>query len=177
MGRSSLINTTRRTFKETVAQRLSKRLLIILALVLGLLASLTIYQAFDASDTAVEGVEPRPYGAIEDLLDPEVFRAAYLEANGGLEGLDALKSIQLNGTIQSGDYSFEFFMLKSRPDKMLLTYNMDGQELSYGVNSEGAWQRVTLPDGSEQVISLEQEQVAQFQKTAQFWGPLVDWSG
>lgn len=174
--RKKLTNTKNRIrAREKWARKFRVFVYIVVAIVAALVARVIWLEVDDARGQG-SAEKVGPYGSLQDLLDPEVFRMAVLEANGGREYLDSLRSIRMNGRIQSGEHEFEFFILKRRPDQMLLTYKMPGQELSYGVSGETAWQRLLLPDGTEHQTQLDEEAARGFQQTANFFGPTLVWA-
>ena len=107
------------------------------------------------SDKAV-AAQTRPQAdtpGLKELTDLATFRAAYLAANGGREGINRLQSLQVTGTIESGGTTVPFRTIKKRPNKGIFTMSMPEYEINLVVNGDVVWQRVEQP-GMEPVDKL-----------------------
>lgn len=113
------------------------------------------------------------YGSLEELTRFSNFRLAYLRANGGEERLQRLQSVRSSGVFESGGQSLPFFSLKRRPDQSLTTLTFPSYELSYGVDGDVVWQRVT-PIGGESVYELKTGDEAEaLGQMGEFFDPIM----
>ena len=115
----------------------------------------------------------RPYGSLDDLLSKPRFQQAYLNANGGPEMLNKLQTIRVSGWMESQDQRQRFISVKKRPDKSLLTFELEDYDLSFGVNGQTVWQRVAVQGQATQVKLLEQHEAEAIIDSAQFFGPVM----
>jgi len=108
--------------------------------VCGLLGGLVYFFWPDAEEV---DYAPTGFGTMEELTRFSAFRLAYLSANGGEEQLEALQSVRASGVMESGGAEVPFFTIKRRPDKSLTTLEMPDYDLTFGVDGDVVWQRVT----------------------------------
>ena len=142
---------------------LSALALLCLALLVGLVFTLLKQDASTdapgdtdaAADTANQAAASSP----TDLSDVGNFRSAYLQANGGREAIDRLRSLLVTGTLESGGKTVPFRSIKRHPDQGIFTMSMPEYELSFVVNGDVIWQRVEQP-GMEPVDTLMSEKEA-----------------
>ena len=82
---------------------------------------------------------------VQDLTNLQFFRRAFINANGGEDKLEALKSIQTTGRFESGGQSVPFRTIKRRPDRSITTLKTEDYNLSFVVNAGVVWQRIEQP--------------------------------
>jgi len=110
---------------------------------------------------------------IEQLLDKEGFKEAYISANGGRQGLESLQTIHAKGVLLTNGEERSFSLLKKRPDKSLLTFDMGDYELTFGVHGEVVWQRVQAP-GADPAYALKKgDEAAALKTMGEFYDPLL----
>ena len=97
--------------------------------------------------------------SLTDLTKITYFRSAYLQANGGREAIDRLRSLLVTGTLESGGKTVPFRSIKRHPDQGIFTMSMPEYELSFVVDGDVVWQRVEQP-GMEPVDTLMSEKEA-----------------
>ena len=101
------------------------------------------------------------------------FCAAYIEANGGGQRLDALQGILSTGIFESGKRKIEFRTIKRRPDKSITTLKMKEYNLSFIVNGDHVWQRIEQ-QGIEPVDTLKEGPEADaMRELGHFFDPLM----
>lgn len=131
------------------------------------LAAISIYTVLSSrssESSEVQDDSPASSGpAIAELLDPETFRAEYIKANGGREYLKGLQSLRFRGSITSGEDHYGFSILKSRPDKMRLTYQRGTSELTYFFNGDEQQMRRSRPGAPDEVGEIPSETAADFE--------------
>lgn len=91
--------------------------------------------------------------SFDELLDPQALKEAYVRANGGWLRLEKLLTTSIRGQMERDGVSRPFFVLKSRPDRALMTFNYTEHELTFGVDGTDVWKRVTV-HGEEPQFSL-----------------------
>jgi len=109
-----------------------------------------------------------------ELTHVRAFKQAYVAANGGLRAIEMLQTIRATGKIESGGQVREFLFIKKRPDKAFMKIELEGFDLTYGVNGDTVWQRVR-GDGDEPVYEVKQgDEAAALKATGRFFDPLLD---
>lgn len=76
---------------------------------------------------------------IESLLNPERLRTAFLEASGGEDYLEELKSIKVSGRIEGSEDSRPFFLIKRNPGRSLLKTGTGDGMVAVGTEGKVAW--------------------------------------
>ena len=111
---------------------------------------------------------------MKELSDVAAFRAAYIEANGGEQKLEQLRSVLSSGLFESGGTTVEFRTIKRRPDQSITTLKMPDYDLSFIVDGDLVWQRVEQPE-LEPVDTLKTGREAEAMRDmGYFFDPLMD---
>jgi hypothetical protein len=138
----------------------------VLALLLFLVPSL-----FD-----LERGEPKvayPYGTPDQLTLPGELRSAYLAANGGRSSLLELQSMRSSGVLETGGERAPFTSIKKRPWQSRLNLRFHNYELSFAVDGDTVWQRLT-PRAQEPVVELKEGREAdQIRQLGAFFDPVM----
>lgn len=114
-----------------------------------------------------------PYGTPYQLTLPGELRQAYLAANGGEASLKDLQSLRSSGVLENGDQRISFTSIKKRPWQSLLNLRFHTHELSFVVDGDAVWQRVT-PRGRSPIVELKEGQEAiQIRRLGAFFDPLM----
>jgi len=134
-----------------------------------------IWFAADDEFVVEESVEAEQSGvAIEELLDPETFEEAFLEANGGREYLEGLRSMQSRGRIEGSDGIRSFFLVKRSPDKSLLKVFSEDSTVTVGTEGRIAWRAVEAGDAIRESEYLTGETRKSVVASSRFFDGLVD---
>lgn len=119
------------------------------------------------------GEEAYPYGTPYQLTLPGELRQAYLEANGGEASLKDLQSLRSSGVLENGSERISFTAIKKRPWQSLLNLRFHTHELSFVVDGDQVWQRVT-PRGRSSMVELKDGQEAiRIRRLGAFFDPLM----
>ncbi|MEX0324176.1 MAG: hypothetical protein AB3N63_18605 [Puniceicoccaceae bacterium] len=94
------------------------------------------------------------------------------DANGGQESIDDVTNVRLSGTVEGGANTYDFVLLKKRPDKIRMRFMFRGTAIESGFNGETGWRRQTRGDQSN-VVELEGEELAAMRLESDFDGPLI----
>lgn len=144
------------------------------AIVCGLLAGVvySVWSNTEVTDHKVESV-PAGFGSMEELTSLPKFRLAYLKANGGEESLAALQSVRASGVMESEGNTVPFFTMKRRPDMSLTTLKMPDYDLTFGVDGDVVWQRVTAEGQEPQYTLNSGEEAEALGETGAFFDPIM----
>lgn len=160
-------------FEESVEEKFFDRFkyLVVAGLGLGVIG-LVVLIVFtgESGDSGGDGAD-RP--RLESLKDPEVFREAYLEANGGEGFLRGIRSIRAKGTIEADGESLPFFLIKRAPDKSLFRVQTEAGEVSVGTDGDDVWRSISRNGRIEQVYFLEGPERWRTLRTSRFFGGLL----
>lgn len=156
----------------------------LLPLLLALSLTPAISQALKAQeallpDTAESGAEaetaefvmgaeiPRALTTAEAVLD------AYIEANSGRKGLEAVRSLRMRGRVEERGQNMSIALVKKRPNYKRLT--MEQGAVHFTVSSDGktGWKQ-TRANGQSKVEALSPEDLSNMVSDGDFDGPLVD---
>ncbi len=168
----SYTNTTPVALGPTRLQKILFGALCLLIVTLAISVCMALWGWFGDDSESTE-VKTEPYGSLDDLLDKSHFQQAYLIANGGSEMLNKMQTIRVSGWMEGEGARQRFVSVKKRPDKSLLTFEFEDYDLSFGVNGQNVWQRVTAPGQDPQVKLLEQKEAEAMIDSAQFFGPVM----
>lgn len=98
--------------------------------------------------------------------------AKVTEANGGQDTIDNVTNVRINGSIEGGTNSYDFVLLKKRPDKIRMRFMFRGMAVESGYDGKTGWRRQSKGERS-QVTELEGMDLAALQQESDFDGPLV----
>lgn len=92
-----------------------------------------------------------------EVIVPELLEA-YLNAIGGRDALNKVRSVRYEGTVRFATTENDFQMLLMLPDKgMLVTNPGESNNKKLMLNGDTAWQVVDRPDGTRKVLPLDEE--------------------
>jgi len=117
--------------------------------------------------------EPLSAEAIGELLNVDVFKAAYISANGGWKVLNGLESKKIKGRIEIDGKIQPFFMLKKKHGQALLSFEYPDHQLTFGVDGDDVWQRLTVDGQEPSYTRVEGTAADSFISTARFYDPLM----
>ncbi|MEX0325293.1 MAG: hypothetical protein AB3N33_04305 [Puniceicoccaceae bacterium] len=103
---------------------------------------------------------------LEDVL------AEISEANGGEEALKSVTSARFLGEVESPNDSYDFVLLKKRPDKLRMHLRFFQRSIERGFDGDHGWTRLTQR-GFDKVIPVDGDELEQMRLEADFDGPLV----
>ena len=121
--------------------------------------------AFLLNPPCLTGAELEDW-TLEDVL------AKISEANGGEEAIDSVTSARFLGEVEGGEESYDFVLLKKRPDKLRMHLRFYQRAIERGFDGVSGWTRVTVK-GYDKVMPIEGEDLEQMRLEADFDGPLV----
>lgn len=101
---------------------------------------------------------------------------ANLEAKGGVEALQNIKSMNVSGkmVMMGGQMELPMNITFARPGKMLMSMSMQGMEIKIGVTEEDAWMVMPMM-GTTDPQDVPAAQMEQINQQRDFEGPLVNW--
>lgn len=140
------------------------------------LIAITTYVVVDAVFLKEAGVEKEDVvfmPDLEELTDPRAFKKAFLQANGGLDYLGELQTLRIEGRMENGDAAFDFFVLKRRPDMMLMTYTLGRADFTIGSKGEDFWMRKSLPKQPDVVSDVPEDQKRGLAPSIPMFGPIL----
>lgn len=95
-----------------------------------------------------------------------------VEANGGLEGILGLNDLRMRGSIETADVTYDFLLLKKRPNKLRIHLMYKGRSVETGFDGIQAWQRIWV-GGKDEVRVLSKEEMLAANLETDFDGPLI----
>lgn len=125
--------------------------------------------------------DARPVGrpASAPALDPavELLIRAHLEAMGGLERLDAIRTLRMTGSFEIGGEDAAFIQERSRPDRVRFEFATPGEPPTVlASDGEVSWQLDSALAGDVDVLPAEQAD--RYGRQTAIDGPLVGaWRG
>lgn len=111
---------------------------------------------------------PRLLTTAEEVLQ------AYLDANGGKELVDNIRSVRLTGKITEDGATYDIVLVKKRPNLRKLIMLYQGSRITLAYDGQTAWREV-VGRGGRLLAILEGEEKRTFVEDSSFDGPLVDW--
>lgn len=153
--------------------RILKPLIAVSLIMLGL-AVYTILRS-NAGPDVQEEQEPQAdeYGSLSELVDPDRFRQAYLDANGGLERIQNLQTMRINGVLKQKDGELKVFILKRRPDMALITYRQRQAEVTQGHAEGHFWVRSSTPGNAPVVREMSEDERKSMRNSLDMFGPIL----
>jgi len=106
------------------------------------------------------------------LTDVDAVLAEILAANGGDEVIDSARSLRIHGSINSDDNSYDFMLLKKRPNRMKIAMMYKGRSIETGFDGNILWRRTTIGD-RELVEKIGEGPGALEGMDVDFDGPLI----
>lgn len=104
---------------------------------------------------------------LQDVLD------AVVDANGGKESLESVTNGRFSGRIESAEESYEFLLLKRRPNLMRSRMMNPIRAIETGFDGTTAWRRLEYR-GYDQVTEVKEPEVLRnIRLEADFDGPLI----
>jgi hypothetical protein len=94
------------------------------------------------------------------------------ESNGGEKALDEIKTVRIKGSVVSPDTSYDFVMLKKRPNKLRIQLMYKGASAETGYNGEYAWRRERKGNQSR-MKRLTEDEFQEARLDVDFDGPLI----
>ena len=140
------------------------------------LASVTVYSVINnkvISPNTAPTVVLLPYGTIQELSDRKTFMAAYLSVNCKSDLFRSTQTIRAVGTIESGDDSSSFTLIKKRPDKMRFTIKRGSQGIIFGVSADTVWQCIRTPQQEDQFARIDGEEAAAWVARTRFFDRII----
>jgi hypothetical protein len=119
----------------------------------------------------VSGLPALPAAGLEDWTIEEVLRKVE-EANGGQEAIQSITNVRIRGSISGPLASYDFVLLKKRPNKFLLNLMYKGRSIETGYNGEKGWRRINKGE-SVTIEELEGPDLDGMLTEADFDGPLI----
>jgi outer membrane lipoprotein-sorting protein len=111
------------------------------------------------------------WSAIEDMSLEDVLLKVE-EANGGAEALAAVTNARFRGEVQGADSTYEFVLLKKRPDKMRIHLITPLSTTESCYNGETGWRRFNRA-GYDKVVQLEGKALTRLRLESDFDGAVV----
>ncbi len=120
-----------------------------------------------------ENEKEYPYGTLSELSNPEQFKLAYLRANGGRQMLKVLQSVKLTGRVETEEANYRFASVKMRPDRMLLSFQFDTHDITYGINGDVVWRRIRADGVEPKIEQLGGDEAEAMLGMGRFFGPVL----
>jgi hypothetical protein len=103
---------------------------------------------------------------LEDVL------AKVEQTNGGIDAIESTTNLRVRGQVITDGISYEFLLLKKRPDKVRIHLMHQGRSIETGFDGETAWRRVWA-NGRDKVHKLSDAELANANLDIDFDGPLI----
>lgn len=117
---------------------------------------------------AAQGQGPVFHTRVEDVLKD------YLKANGGIDNVKSIVSIQLTGEIQeTGGDRYEIVLVKRRPNLKRLTLRYQGMIITFGYDGQETW-RTLHKNKEDKWLPMSANEVSNFLEDIDFDGPLLN---
>jgi hypothetical protein len=100
--------------------------------------------------------------------------ASNLEARGGREAMDAVKSMKLTGKMAGGPMEFPVTMLRSRPNSFRVEFTFQGMTGMQVFSGDTGWKLIPF-GGQTDAEPMSEDEVKDASDQADFDGPLIDW--
>ncbi len=97
--------------------------------------------------------------------------AKNVEAKGGAKKWDAIKTIKITGTMNMGAMEFPFEMIQKRPNKLYMTFELQGMQGKQVFDGEKGWMVMPFM-GKTEPEPMADDQLKDFRKQADIDGPL-----
>ncbi len=94
------------------------------------------------------------------------------QANGGSDAIRAIADLRVLGTIETDGLTFDFVLLRKRPDRVRLHLFHRGRSIETGHDGTRAWRR-KWDGGSDEVRVLSKEEFSEAGLDLDFDGPLI----
>lgn len=162
----------RRTKSSAKANKARKRIAVAIVIFLAAISAYVVIRSLWLGDSNDSTVVSSSH-ARSKLMNPKHLKEAYLRANGGLEHIESLQTLRLNGRITTEEREFDLFMLKRRPDMILMTYKFGGGEVTLGGKNGEFWVRQSNPGQPDRVTDLPDEEAHILRRSVDIFGPLL----
>ncbi len=94
------------------------------------------------------------------------------DSNGGMEAINKMTNVRLSGSIEGESNSYDFMLLKKRPDKLRMRFMYRGVAIENGYDGAIGWRRESRGEQSR-VELLEGEDLVGLRLESDFDGPLI----
>ncbi|MEX0332649.1 MAG: hypothetical protein AB3N64_14635 [Puniceicoccaceae bacterium] len=108
---------------------------------------------------------------LEDWTLDDVL-AKVSEANGGDKALKSVISARFLGEVENPNDSYDFVLLKKRPDKLRMHLRFFQRSIERGFDGDHGWVRLTQ-HGRDKVFPVEGDELVKMRIESDFDGPLV----
>ena len=112
---------------------------------------------------------------VAQAMDADELIAKNLEASGGLEKIQAVKSVKLTGKFLAQGMEFPFTMIQKRPNKMRIEADIMGATMVQCYSGEKGW-AINPMTGSSDPQPMSGIEEKSFKLQADMDGPLVDYA-
>lgn len=120
----------------------------------------------------VTGINAAPGKPIEKWNIDDVL-GAVADANGGMESIESVTNARFMGRVEGSDSSYEFVIMKRRPNRIRSRLIMEEEVFETGYDGEVVWRRYEK-DAFNRVERVEDpEFVSNMRIEADFDGPLI----
>lgn len=115
---------------------------------------------------SVVAAQTAPLKTIDEVL------AAFLEVNGGEEGIAEVRSIRALGSVTINGKTQALTLLRKRPDLKRISVRMEDFTIHRGFNGEVSWRLIEADDGRKQLTLMEGEEKDSFELDQSILGRL-----
>ena len=112
---------------------------------------------------------------VAQAMDADELIAKNLEASGGLEKIQAVKSVKLTGKFLAQGMEFPFTMIQKRPNKMRIEAEIMGSTMIQCYSGEKGW-AINPMTGSSNPQPMSEIEEKSFKLQSDMDGPLVDYA-
>jgi len=111
---------------------------------------------YGQDEAGVDDAGQAALSSFSNRMEPSELLDAYLNAMGGRDALERVRSVRYEGRVIFESAEKDFQMLLSLPDKGMLVTNPGGPDsLKLMLNGDTAWQVIEKRDGSREVMPLK----------------------
>jgi hypothetical protein len=94
------------------------------------------------------------------------------EANGGINAIESTTNLRVRGTVEAEGVTYDFLLLKKRPDKVRIHLMHKGRSIETGFDGTTGWRRTWI-QGQDRVAVLSEAELASANLDIDFDGPLI----
>jgi hypothetical protein len=101
--------------------------------------------------------------------------AKNLEARGGIQQIKAIKSLRMTGKMQQGGFIIQLSRTAMTPNLLRDSYTIQGMSQIQAYDGSSGW-KISPFEGRKDPELLGEQELREITETADFYGPLVDYS-
>lgn len=156
----SYTNTKRKGKKSSKLVRILGIGALGLAVVFTIAAAYKIFVSTGSDETAEEYTQATNYGSLDELTNREKFITAYLEAQGGIETLNSVDTMQIVGDVEIQGKQGTLRLYRKRPNLLRISNDYGDRRMTTAFDGKEVWQHLSVasePDKFRTIIGEEKK--------------------